>query len=116
MKAGEYRLPVLLTQAPAHAILDGARCSPETAEVFDDPTDDYAAARWLCQQCEVAHRCQDWAVHAGEKHLAAGGLSPDQLKEARRQLKQRRSQFTSRSTHQDDDASPTTSTGSLTDR
>lgn len=80
---GQISLPRLLGDPPARAVLDRAYCGPEDAAVFEDPTDDWADARTLCSRCAVSDRCLAWALRVDDRHLFAGGLSPEERRPRR---------------------------------
>lgn len=81
---GQAVLPQLLVDPPARVVLDRAYCGPDDGPAFEDSTDDWAAARTLCSRCQVVDPCLVWALRAEERHLFAGGLSPDERRQPRR--------------------------------
>lgn len=62
---GQAVLPQLLVDPPGRALLDRAYCGPDDGPVFEDSTDDWAAARTLCSRCQVVDRA--WCGRCEQK-------------------------------------------------
>ncbi|MFC4903449.1 WhiB family transcriptional regulator [Kocuria oceani] len=83
----------VLEQALAAAELSGRPipCRGAEAPAWTDPdTETLEVAALLCENCPALQECRSYAVQAGEDGGAYGGLTPAQIRRARRRAQEQK--------------------------
>jgi WhiB family redox-sensing transcriptional regulator len=72
-----------------------ARCKAEDPELFfpvgnaGPAADQVDAAKSVCFSCEVRGECLEWAMHTGQDSGVWGGLSEEERRAHRREMRRR---------------------------